>query len=76
MGHELNQTEMLRGEPGALLSEKEQRKTGRDVMKNKFNTLCIRFLMQLTSEREEGSNKERETELIKVSTFHCGQIYF
>lgn len=72
----MNQTEMLKGEPGALLSEKEQRKTGRDIMKNKFNTLHVRFLMQLTSEREKGSVKERETEIIKVSTIHCRQIYF
>lgn len=43
---------------------------------NKFNALHIRFLMQLTSEREEGSEKERETEIIKVSNIHCGQIYF
>lgn len=37
VGHELNQTEMLRVEPGALLSGKEQRKTGLYIMKNKFN---------------------------------------
>lgn len=40
MGQELNQTEMLRVEPGALLSGEEQRKTGRYIMKNKFTAFA------------------------------------